>query len=460
MPATKLCAVHHLTLDLRNFRTVPQKSELGAIRAMISINPEWFWALMESILEDGYHVTENIIVLEAAKNDRALVVKEGNRRVAALKLIFGLVRRNSLGLPAHIESQISTIQPAWKTANANVPCAVYQPNESAVVDRIVRAHSRQKRKGRTRQMEGSARARHSRDMRGQDEFVLDLLERYLRHGTNLTARQRERRAGDYPLTVLEEALKRMAPRFSVPTSRDLALQYPTKIRARSAVEDIFRDIGMETLGFAALRDPTTDFAAGKYALPAQGKASGTGSAKSSSSASTSASAKAQASSSSSKPKALAIDDPRRVMRELRRFSPVGPNRDKVVTLLEESRRLKLSVHPHAFCFLLRSMFEISAKAYCRDHGKTGGPAATKSNGEDRALVDILRDVTSHMTKNKTDKAMIKLLHGAMAELAKANGFLSVTSLNQLIHSPHFSVKDTHISTLFGNVFPLLEAMNS
>ena len=55
--------------------------------------------------------------------------------------------------------------------------------------------------------------------------------------------------------------------------------------------------------------------------------------------------------------------------------------------------------------------------------------------------------------------MKKVLHLAMAEIEKADGFLSVTYLNQLVHSPKVSIKDTHICTLFGNVFPLLEAMN-
>ena len=55
--------------------------------------------------------------------------------------------------------------------------------------------------------------------------------------------------------------------------------------------------------------------------------------------------------------------------------------------------------------------------------------------------------------------MIKELHGAMAELATQDGILSVTSLNQLVHNPKFTVDETHISSLFGNIFPLLQAMN-
>ena len=74
MPTTNLLSVKQLKLDLNNFRTVPQKNEISAVHAMISINPDWFWALMESLLADGYHPTENIIVLKSGKGGSKLVV--------------------------------------------------------------------------------------------------------------------------------------------------------------------------------------------------------------------------------------------------------------------------------------------------------------------------------------------------------------------------------------------------
>ena len=79
MPKNKNVKVNALSLDLKNFRTVPQPNEEQAINALIGIEPEWFWALMESLLEDGYHSTENIIVLA---EDKRMIVKEGNRRIA------------------------------------------------------------------------------------------------------------------------------------------------------------------------------------------------------------------------------------------------------------------------------------------------------------------------------------------------------------------------------------------
>ena len=53
---------------------------------MVSMSPDSFWALTESLLADGYHPTENIIVTKKSSKD--LTVKEGNRRIAALKIIL------------------------------------------------------------------------------------------------------------------------------------------------------------------------------------------------------------------------------------------------------------------------------------------------------------------------------------------------------------------------------------
>jgi hypothetical protein len=106
------------------------------------------------------------------------------------------------------------------------------------------------------------------------------------------------------------------------------------------------------------------------------------------------------------------------------------------------------------------MFEISAKAFCKDNAKSGGPSMSKTGGEDRHLVDVLRDIAKYLTKNNKDKVMVRALHGAMTDLGNPTGLLSVTSMNQLIHHPKFVVDGRSVSTVFANIFPLLEAMNS
>lgn len=463
MPETTTIAVKDLALDLKNFRTIRQKSELAAVDAMISTSPDRFWALTESLLKDGYLPTESIIVLRSNAGSKVLTVKEGNRRIAALKLLHGLVSTKKLSVPAEILTQMASISNSWRAANKGVPCTIYEASEASTVDRIVTlAHGKGEKASRD-QWNAIARARHNRDANRASEPALDLLEKYLVHGKNSTQHQKLRWSGDYPLTVLEEAMKRLAPRLGVASAPALAVAFPA-VKDRTALEAILHDIGQKELGFDDIRRKDLDFASSygiaageSTAGTAKGKASGgTASGESATGSKTSGARSGDA----RRPKALAINDPKAVKRILRDFAPRGKNREKVVSLKNEAQNLNLPKTPLAFAFLLRSMFEISAKAYCSDHESTGGPALKKTGGSDRALADVLRDITKHLTKDKTDKEMVRALHGAMTELGKTEGLLSVTSMNQLVHNPKFSVAPSDVALLFGNVFPLLEAMNS
>jgi hypothetical protein len=394
-------------------------------------------------------------------------VKEGNRRVAALKLIHKALPLAAFTVPDNIVKQIAGITTTWRRANDTVPCTVYKEADADTVDRIVRlAHGKGEKAGRD-QWNAVARARHNRDGNSANEPALDLLEAYLEHGKNVTSHQRARWAGAFPLSVLGEAMKRIAPRLGVPSAPALAAKYPN-VKHRDSLEAIIHAIGLEQLGFDGIRRKDGDFAE-SYGVPAAAKPAKTGGAGGTTGAThaqTKSKTQPEATTSQSQQtqkkaqKALATGDPRAVRQLMKDFVPRGKGREKVTALRDEIVLLDLGKTPLAFCFVLRSMFEISAKAYCADHAKSGGPSATKSGGEERHLVDILRDITKHATANNTDKAKQKVLHGAMAELGKSQGILSVTSMNQLVHNPRFSVAASDVAVTFGNVFPLLEEMNA
>ena len=448
--------IKQLQLDLRNFRTVPQASEEEAVDAMVSIRPGWFWALMESLLDREYLPIENILVLEGVGSNGkpTFTVKEGNRRVAALKIAHGLLNRSHLEVPANIESKLAVVSSGWLAETDEVPCIIYTASESDTVDRIVTlAHGKGQKAGRSN-WTAVARARHSRDETGANEPALDLLEAYLADGKNRTPHQAQQWAGDYPLTVLAEAMKRLAGRLGADSARDLASRYPS-ISHRDAVEAIALDIGLKLLTFMDIRKSDADFAE-RYGIPPlsgdpknkSGKKGGTGKT----------GTKTGAKTKGGKAPAASLRDPRAVKDTVKSFTPRGPDREKVVLLRDEIRALNLRNNPLAFCFLMRSMFEISAKAYCGQHGAKGG-LSTKKKGGNRKLVAILRDITRHLTKNNADKERTKKLHGAITELARPEGLLSVTSMNQLVHNPKFSVTTGDVCQLFGNIFPLLEAMN-
>lgn len=460
-----------LLLDLKNFRTTPQKSELNAVKAMIAIKDKQFFALLTNILEDGYLHTENIIVLDSKKG---LIVKEGNRRIAILKILHGKIKIADLAIPANIVAKIKAVTAKWRKDNTKVSCLVFPESEADKADKIVAlTHAKGEAAGRDR-WTSVATARHNRDVNNKSEPALDLLEKYLLNGQNLTAQQKERWSGDYNLTVLADLINKIAPRTEAASTINLVAKYP-KIKLRNALEEMMRDIGLELLTFPIIRNTITDFALPygfSPVVPPAGTAStttlgsslttpgttpsspGTGTSPTTTSPTTN-NPTVTPSVAPPAPKAVAINDPKHVAQLLKKFAPRGKNREKVVLLRNELQKLKVKDNPVAFCFILRSMFEISAKAYCTDHTIV----MVKSDGNDKSLVEILRLVTNHLTTNNRNTAMVKVLTGAMAEISNPNRLLSVTSMNQLVHNPKFSVIPNDICILFGNIFPLLEFMN-
>lgn len=499
MFATQPVAVSDLSLDLSNYRTVPQPDEQSAINAIIAIKPDNFWALMSSLL-DRYLPTENIVILDEGGTPNKLIVKEGNRRIAALKLILGIYPLTAFDIPTELVTSINSLTAAWRLTNSTVPCAIYPLTEAAAVDQIVTlVHGKSEKAGRD-QWQAVARARHNRDVQKRSEPALDLLEKYLKNGRNITAAQRELWAGDYPITVLVDAIRRLFSRVGATNSADLSNRYPTAISYRSELESIINDIGLSNIRFEHLRS-SKDFAT-PYGIPlitgtgttggtgagSTGTTGGTGTSTTSTGTSTGTTGTSTGTSTgasgtgttgtgttgtgttgtgttgtgTSIAPAFGTRDPKAVTQTLKSFKPVGANRQKVVTLRDECLKLKLKDNSLAFCFLLRSMFEISAKAYCHDHATDPNLKTTRSDGKEKSLADLLKAITKHLSYDASGAVILPMqrkLHGAMTEIAKTEGILSVTSMNQLVHNPNFSLTVGDVCITFGNIYPLLEAMN-
>lgn len=246
MPTSKPMPVKRLKIDLENYRTTKQANEKAAVEAIIAIRPEWFWALTESLLESGYLPTENMLVQEGTGARPSLVVKEGNRRLSALKLIHGFIPLDGLAVPSHIREAIANVSASWKRENKSVPCVIYSQSELDVANKIRNlTHGKGEKAGRDG-WTAVARARHNRDENGVNEPALEVLEKWLATGQNHTAEQAKRWAGDYKLTVLEEALKRLAQRLGATSAKNLGDSYPG-IKHRREFDEIIKDIGLGTI---------------------------------------------------------------------------------------------------------------------------------------------------------------------------------------------------------------------
>ena len=462
MPNSEYLPVKKLKLDLRNYRTVPQKDEHSSVRTIISIDPDKFYGIVESLLNEGYSPVENILVFRNGSKGE-MIVREGNRRIGAMKLMLGLIDVEELEIPANLKTAITALDVSWKKENATVPCAVYGADEVDLVDRIVaRVHGRLEKASRI-PWTAVAKARHDRDESGKNVPELNLLERYLEKGANVNSMQKERWSGRYPITVLEELLRLHTVRLGFQTAKELAAKYP-KIPLRGPLEDLMYAIGSGIIGFDQLRHSSEDILFTQYKIPPLPETPKTAGEPKDGAATeqpqTSKSGGQGQKSSTKTQKALPLDDPKSIVRVLQGFAPRGKEREKVATLLEEAVKLKIEQTPLAFCFLLRSMFEISAAAYCAQHKGPNGPVVLDKEGKPKKLGALLRAISKHFVDNSSEENDNKLVHGAGVELSNPTSVLSVTSMNNLVHSATFSTKAADISLVFHRIFPLLKVMNN
>lgn len=475
MPTAQEIPVKQLKLDLRNFRMLPQPDEKSSVHAMIVIEPNKFWGLLDSLISSGYLPTDNIIVLRNGKGQ--FIVKEGNRRVACMKLIHKLISDPRISLPSASAKAIADLSKDWIKKEAALPCVVYEVEDSAVVDRIVSlAHGKGETASRD-SWKSVARARHNRDMLNRSEPALDLLEKYLRRGSNCSKDNADLWGGDFNLTVLDEALKRLAPLLGEKNGPALATNYP-KIQQLKVVDQILWDIGMEQVKFTVMR-ADKDYFMTNYGLvdpAAAGKGSGSGGSSSGTSpagaggtsggtagggtggTSPQAGAAGTGGNGRGKNKAAPLNTPTAVRQLLRSYGPRGKDMNKLATLAAEMKALNVEKTPHAFCFLIRSVFEIAGKQYAKANG-IPLDKQTPQGPKEKKLATLLDECRKDLTKGmKSHDPYCRSLHGALVELGKADGILSIDSLAQLIHHPRFSVKVDDLCVTFSNIFPLLKEL--
>ncbi len=456
--------IESLSLDLTNFRTLPQENEKEAVNTMISVSPNSYWALFNSILENGYFGTENIIVIE---KDGKYIVKEGNRRVSVLKLIYGTIP--DFNLDSFYVSKIKQLSKSWLAENKTIPCILYQDHEMDKVNyQISLIHGKDEKASRDR-WKAIAKARFSRDINGKEELGLDLFDKYLENNFEISDAQKKKWSGTFPLTILDEALQRVSNFLNYSSLSLFVRDYPEN--NKELIDSIVFDIGNDLLDFKHIRSDSFLRNDKYFQLVNFDFSSNVTNSNTNKTGKTAQHLKENTADSSNisnneekknkqkrQPLSHNLNDQHSVRKVLRTFKPHGIGNEKVVTLRDEMLQLDIKKNPLAFCFLLRSMIEISLKSFSENNPEVLAIVEKKDKNRDRPLKEIITDAISFF--ENSDVSNKKRLYPAKATLANTDGLLSVTSLNQLIHNQRFSLSSVDVCVGFHNVFPLIELLNS
>lgn len=197
-----------LKLNLNHCRHAPQPDEESALRELIAADRAGFTALGRSLVESGFFPTEMLLVV--ATSSGAWSVADGNRRVAALKAIHGLLRSGGSAIPR------APRRVSWREDTRVLPCLVFPESRSDAVATLVTRIHNPDGVGRA-PWSSLAKARFARAS-GERLPILEMLGAHFAKRTKPYSRE-------YDFALLTESLSRAARVLRLPDAETLAKRY-------------------------------------------------------------------------------------------------------------------------------------------------------------------------------------------------------------------------------------------
>lgn len=139
----------NLLLDFQNPRTGITSTQSDAMKAIIGLSSRNFETMMESIREHGLDPGDAFYVIQDVSNPGDYIVVDGNRRLAALKVLMEPNQLLGLGISDAYRAKLASLsKDLTRDAFLDLPCVVF-PDRSTANEWILRRHGRG--------MEGEAR---------------------------------------------------------------------------------------------------------------------------------------------------------------------------------------------------------------------------------------------------------------------------------------------------------------
>jgi hypothetical protein len=101
--------IDSLLLDSANPRIEIAENQRQALQKILDDQEEKLYNLAESIVEDGLSPIERLLVVSASKNPKRYVALEGNRRVAALKILFNPTILSGIEVSASMKKRFEVL---------------------------------------------------------------------------------------------------------------------------------------------------------------------------------------------------------------------------------------------------------------------------------------------------------------------------------------------------------------
>jgi hypothetical protein len=439
--------VGSLLLDLDNPRIIKATSQREALQKIIADQDMKLAVLAESIVEDGLNPMDRFLVLRSESDSNKFVVLEGNRRLAALKLLHNPNVLRDLEVRQPVRKRI-------EQAAKDFDVSAVEPVECYVVpDRATGAMWIQQR--HTGENEGSgivnwsavARSR----FRGRDP-ALQALDLVINHGDLKDADREKAASQQFPLTTLDRLLSTRAVRDLIGVEIDDA-KLMTALPPAEVIRPLKRlvlDLANKVVNVNDLKKKDQQVAYAKKLgkdLPDLTKRSGAPQPIETfdDAAFTTPMVKPKR---KAKPKAV-----RRTM--IPKGCALNVTNPKITEIYEELRRLPLADYPHAISVLFRVFLEQSTDIYLTTAGipLTLSLAPPAPRNEDKNLRAKVGEAIKHMIANGTPA---KNLDGVSKGIDNKNSPLYVETLHNYVHNVFYSPTERDLTVAWDNSQPYFE----
>jgi hypothetical protein len=440
--------VEQLLLDTENPRIGDASSQHDALQKVLDDQGEKLFELAQSIVAEGMSPIDRLLVLrENPKSDR-FVALEGNRRVAALRILANPAVLTGLSVKRAMQKRLEDLAKDFVTANVEpIDCFESESREAGAPWLHLRHTGENEGRGVV-DWSGHAAAR----FRGTDP-ALQALEFVKTHG-NLTEAQLAAVGNSFPITTLDRLL-------STPDVRKrIGVEVKDgKLYTALPPEELLKPLRRMVLDLAAKivrvgrlmkKDQQVDYVEGfskseRPNLSKRAKVRAVENIRESEFKTKPAKAKESRKSDPSDRKVV-----------IPRAAKLNITDNKVAEIGKELRRLKVDESPHAIAVLLRVFLELSIDHYMDAHKLPLQYVEKGGNKHDKSLNKKMQEVSAHLVAN--GKVMKKDLLGVERAISDPKSPLHLNLLHAYVHNRFVSPKARELISAWNEAQRFMECI--
>jgi hypothetical protein len=436
MPARSL-KVENLLLDLENPRINKAESQRGALQKIVDDQDVKLVALAQSIVEDGLNPMDRLLVIKSNKDSGKFIVVEGNRRLAAIKILNNSAVLTDLDVRSPLKKRFETLAKDFDLKVIE-PVDCFEVSERPVSAMWIQQRHTGENDGRgIVNWNGVATAR----FRGGDP-ALQALDLVIRQG-ELSDEERRKVESRFPITTLDRLLSTPDVRAKLGMEiNDGKLESslpPSEIL--KALRRMVMDLANQDVNVTQLKkkEQQVKYIAGLGKdLPDLRKRAGA-------------------------PKPIdRLDDsdfkkaktkPKQKKKQIavrRSLIPKGCHllvtNAKVAEIVRELRSLPLESYPHSISVLFRVFLEQSVDHYL-EKNKVSLIEKTPGGDKDKKLRKKVEEAVAHLVSAGVSK---RTLDGVSKGINDKNNPLYVDTLHNYVHNRFFSPTERDLKVAWDN----------